>query len=445
MELAISSRRVLVGGALRPAIVTVVGERIGAIVEPDADLGDMPVEDVGDCVLMAGLVDSHVHVNEPGRTEWEGFETATRAAAAGGITTIVDMPLNSRPVTTTARAFDDKLAATDGKLWVDVGFWGGAVPGHARELGDLVRGGVLGAKGFLCPSGIDDFPNVTEADLREAMPVLARGGAPLLVHAELERPVQLPPLGVRDYGLYLASRPPAFEEAAVALVIGLVRATGCPAHIVHLSSASALALLGEARSAGLPISAETCPHYLGLTAEEVPDGATEFKCAPPIRDAANREALWQGLRDGILDLVVSDHSPCTPELKRLDQGDFMAAWGGIASLGLGLPAVWTEARDRGFGVTDVARWMSERPARFAGLGRKGGIEPQRDADLVAWDPDASVVVGPEHLHQRHALTPWLGRTLHGVVHATWLRGTRIYGRERGFAATPAGRLLLGRS
>jgi allantoinase len=440
---ALRSRRALVAGELRAATVVVDGERIASIREPDADLGEMPCEDLGDLVLMAGLVDSHVHVNEPGRTEWEGFETATAAAAAGGITTIVDMPLNSQPVTTTARALEDKLRATEGKLAVDAGFWGGVVPRHAAHLDDLARGGVLGAKGFLCHSGIDDFPNVDEAELREAMPVLARAGAPLLVHAELEQPVRLPPLGVRDYGLYLASRPPAFEEAAVALVIGLVRATGCPAHVVHLSSATALALLGEARAAGLPITAETCPHYLGLAAEQVPEGATQYKCAPPIRDERNREALWQGLRDGIVDLVVSDHSPCTPELKRLDTGDFLAAWGGIASLGLGLPAVWSEARARGFSIADVARWMSAAPARFAGLAKKGAIAAGHDADLVAWDPDASFEVTPERLRQRHALTPWLGRRLFGEVKATWLRGTKIVAAGR-LLGSPAGRPLLGR-
>ncbi len=342
-----------------------------------------------------------MHVNEPGRTEWEGFTTATRAAAAGGVTTLVDMPLNCIPVTTTGAALETKRAACANQLAVDVGFWGGVIPGNAGDLPGLARAGVLGCKAFLIHSGIDEFPNASEGDLRRAMPVLRGLGLPLLAHAELDVGAAAPDGHAhadahgdpRSYDAYLASRPRAWEDAAIRLLIALCRETGCAVHIVHLSSASSLPALRAAKDEGLPITVETCPHYLCFEAEAIPDGATHFKCAPPIREHENREALWRALGDGTIDLVISDHSPCTPALKVPERGDFQQAWGGIASLQLGLAAVWTEARRRGHGLADIAAWMSERPARLAGLAaRKGRIAPGLDADLVVWDPDEEHVV-----------------------------------------------------
>jgi allantoinase len=368
-----------------------------------------------------------VHVNEPGRTEWEGFETATRAAAAGGITTIVDMPLNCIPVTTTLEALRTKLEAIAGRLRVDCGFWGGVIPGNAGELDRMIDAGVAGFKAFLVHSGIDEFPNATEQDLREAMPILARRGVPLLVHAELaEHLVDAPPVEPQQYATYLASRPRAAEDAAIRLIIGLCRETGCRVHIVHLSSSDALEQIAAAKREGLPLTVETCPHYLALASEDVPDGCTEYKCAPPIRERDNRERLWQGLRDGVIDFVVSDHSPCTPHLKLRESGDFMRAWGGISSVQLTLPVVWTAAQVHGVGVEQIAHWMCAAPARFAGLDqRKGSIEPGKDADFVVWEPEATFTVDPARLYHRHKLTPYAGKELRGVVRETILRGETV--------------------
>jgi allantoinase len=427
---AIASRRTVTEDGVRPAVVLVEGERIVEVRPANAIPDGVPVTDLGEQVLMAGLVDCHVHVNEPGRTEWEGFVTATRAAASGGVTSLVDMPLNCIPVTTTVRALEEKLAATEGELHVDVGFWGGVIPGNADDLPGLASAGALGAKAFLCHSGIDDFPKATEEVLRLAMRRLADAGIPLLAHAELELPTEIDaptPSDPREYAAWLSSRPRAWEDAAIALLVSLCRETGCPVHVVHLSSASALPLIREAKAEGLPITVETCPHYLCLRAEDVPEGDTTYKCAPPIRDDANRELLWEGLLDGTIDFVVSDHSPCTPQLKHLERGDFIEAWGGISSLSLGLSSVWTEASARGAGLDAIARWMSEGPAAFAGLGaRKGRLAPGLHADLVAWDPDARFCVRREGLRFRHPVSPYLGRTLRGVVSQTWLRGRRIF-------------------
>mgnify|MGYP001563545576 FL=1 len=365
--LTLSSRRVLVEDRLVPAAVTIEAGRIVAVSAHGEG------EDLGDLVLMPGLVDAHVHVNEPGRTAWEGFASATRAAAAGGVTTLVDMPLNSIPVTTTVRALHEKVEAARGQLAVDVAFWGGVVPGNTGELAPMARAGARGFKCFLCHSGIDDFPRSERADLERAMPVLRNAGRPLLVHAELEDELLAVDGNPREYATYLHSRPKAWEDRAVAMVVELVRATGCRAHIVHLSSSTALPIVAAAKAEGLPITAETCPHYLCLRAEEVPDGDTTYKCAPPVREDANRECLWRALADGTLDFVVSDHSPCVPALKRLDTGNFMDAWGGIASLQLGLRAVWTEARRRGHDVATVSRWMTAGPAALAGLRDRGTI------------------------------------------------------------------------
>lgn len=446
-DLAVRSRRVIVPEGEREAAVLVRSGTITSVVGPGEVPAGVALVDVGSSVIMPGLVDTHVHVNEPGRTEWEGFETATRAAAAGGITTLVDMPLNSIPVTTSVTALEQKRDAARGRVFVDCGFWGGVVPGNAAALRPMCEAGALGFKAFLVHSGIDDFPAVTEADLREAMPVLAAHGVPLLAHAELAPPGAPAPLAppgdtsLRLYPTYLESRPKAWENDAVRLLIELSRQYLCHVHVVHLASAPAAELLAEARREGLPMTAETCPHYLFFEAEEVPEGRTDFKCAPPIREGPNREGLWAALQHGVIDFVVSDHSPCVPSLKGLESGDFMRAWGGIASLQLSLPAVWTEARRRGFSVVDLARWMSRRPAEFAGLGaRKGLLAAGYDADLVVWDPEASFTVEPAQLHHRHKLTPYTGRHLQGVVEMTFVRGARVY--DQGvFAWSPTGELL----
>ncbi|MDQ3606084.1 MAG: allantoinase AllB, partial [Gemmatimonadota bacterium] len=405
------------------------------------------ITEAGDAVLMPGIVDTHVHVNEPGRTEWEGFESATRAAAAGGVTTLVDMPLNSVPATTTVAGLHAKLAAAADRCQVDVGFWGGVVPGNAGELDALWGGGVLGFKCFLSPSGVEEFPSVTEADLRVAMPTLSRLGAPLLVHAEdpavLAYAAAAAPAPARRYEDYLRSRPAEAEVEAIRLMVALCREFGTRIHLVHLSAAEALPLLAEARAAGLPITVESCPHYLHFAAEEIADGATQFKCAPPIRGRESRERLWTALGSGEIDLIASDHSPCPPEMKAREAGDFAAAWGGVASLQLSLPVVWKGARERGYGLADLAEWMSAAPARLAGLSmRKGAIAPGRDADLVIWDPDADFVVTPEMLHHRHQLTPYLGALLPGVVRATYVRGECVY--DRGAFPRPGWGRSLGR-
>jgi allantoinase len=443
----IRSTRVVVGGAVGPAAIRFGAD--GRIEQIDRDgAGDGELLDVGSLVVSPGLVDSHVHVNEPGRTEWEGFTTATRAAAAGGVTTLVDMPLNCIPVTTTGAALETKRAACANQLAVDVGFWGGVIPDNAGELPGLARAGALGCKAFLIHSGIDEFPNASEADLRRAMPVLRGLGLPLLAHAELDVGIADADADAhgdpRSYNAYLASRPRAWEDAAIRLLIALCRETGCAVHVVHLSSASSLPALRAAKDEGLPITVETCPHYLCFEAEAIPDGATHFKCAPPIREHENREVLWRALGDGTIDLVISDHSPCTPALKVPERGDFQQAWGGIASLQLGLAAVWTEARRRGHGLAAIAAWMSERPARLAGLAaRKGRIAPGLDADLVVWDPDEEHVVAGAELQFRHKISPYVGRALAGRVHLTILRGKVIYdGVEP--AATAHGVTLLGR-
>lgn len=440
----LTSRRVVTPEGVRPATVHVRDgkiERVGPLGEAPTDC---PTIDCGESVLMPGIVDTHVHVNEPGRTEWEGFETATRAAAAGGVTTLVDMPLNSIPATTTREGLRAKLAAMGGKCQVDVGLWGGVVPGNAGEIAGLLADGVLGFKAFLVPSGVEEFQHLEEADLRTAMREMTRHGAVLLAHAELPGPIEAAAGAWNggspsEYARYLRSRPDAAEVEAVELLIRLCRETGCRVHIVHVASAEALPLLRQAREEGLPLTAETCPHYLTFTAEEIPDGGVAFKCAPPIRSRENRERLWDGLREGILDLVATDHSPCPPEMKKIETGDFREAWGGISSLQIALPAVWTGARERGFTLADLARWMCAAPARLAGLeGRKGAIAPGYDADLVIWDPEASFVVDAERLHHRHKLTPYAGRTLHGVVQRTLLRGEII--DQNG---APNGRILRG--
>ena len=436
------SSRVVGPAGVGPATVRVAGAQITEVVP-----GARPLTgavDFGDWVIGPGLVDCHVHVNEPGRTEWEGFETATRAAAAGGVTALVDMPLNSLPVTTTGAALAAKLAASAGKCFVDVGFWGGVVPGNVRGLTELGAGGVLGCKAFLVHSGIDEFPNSTEEDLRQAMPVLRDAGLPLLAHAELDLGAEVHTQDRRSYRRYLESRPKHWEDEAIRLLVKLCRETGCAVHIVHLSSAASVPILRAAKAEGLPITVETCPHYLCLEAESIPDGATLFKCAPPIREHENREGLWRALLEGVIDFVITDHSPCTPALKLAERGDFDEAWGGIASHQLGLPAVWTEARRRGADLSALFRWMSAAPAQFAGLAtQKGSLCAGLDADLVVWDPDRVVTVEAERLFFRHPVSPYLGRELLGKVQYTLLRGKCVYDGER-HPEGPTGRPLLHR-
>jgi allantoinase len=427
----VRSRRVITSGAERAATIHVDARgRIARVGAWDDVPAGASLDDHEDLPILPGVVDTHVHLNEPGRTEWEGFATATRAAAIGGTTTVVDMPLNSIPPTTTREGLRAKRDAARGQCAIDVGFWGGVVPGNDGELAGLVDDGVRGFKAFLIESGVDEFGWCGERELAVAMPILARLAVPLLVHAEVAGPIDaaiesLAGEDPRAYATYLASRPPAAEEQAIALVTRLCAQTRARTHVVHHSAASALPMLAAARAKGLPLTAETCPHYLHFAAERIPDGATPFKCAPPIRDEANREALWRALADGTLDLVASDHSPCTPALKQLEAGDFVRAWGGVAGLQLALPVTWTEASTRGHTLVDVARWMSAAPARLAGLAHKGAIEAGRDADLVVFDADAPLDVTADWIQHRHRVTPYAGERLRGVVRATYLRGEKI--------------------
>lgn len=440
LDLVIRAERVI-GSA--GEVGRLIGVRDGTIVaiEPlGSDLtGVVTVELAADEVLLPGLVDAHVHVNEPGRTEWEGFASATRAAAAGGVTTIVDMPLNSIPPTCDVPALDLKRRTAEGQAFVDIGFWGGAIPGNVAELRPLYDAGVLGFKCFLLHSGVEEFPHLNPDELEAAMREVRSFDGLMIVHAEDTHAIDHAPAAHGEtYDDFLKSRPRGAENLAVAQVIELARWTGCRVHILHVSSSDVLPMLASARRDGVRITAETCPHYLTFEAEEIPDGATQFKCCPPIREAANRELLWDGLRDGVIDLVVTDHSPSTLDLKCLDTGDFGVAWGGISSLQLGLSAVWTEARRRDFTLADVARWMCDAPARHAGLRSKGRIEIGFDADFAVFAPDDAFVVDVARLHHKNPISPYAGRPLAGVVRSTWLRGRRIETTEQ---AQPFGRPL----
>ncbi|MCU1383353.1 MAG: allantoinase [Acidobacteria bacterium] len=457
--LVVRSRRVVLPDGERAAALYIDRGVIDRIVE---FAGDDPtgakVFNVPDLVISPGLVDTHVHINEPGRTDWEGFDTATRAAAAGGVTTVIDMPLNSIPATTTRSALRAKKEAARAQCHVDVGFWGGVVPGNSAELDALVDAGVRGFKCFLVPSGVDEFPAVTEADLRQALPILARRNVPLLVHAEIiiaecgsrnadSHPDSNPQSAIHNphYASYLATRPASMEVEAIRLMIRLAEEFDTRVHIVHVSSAEGVAAIAGAKAAGVPITAETCPHYLTFAAGEIGDEATAFKCAPPIREASHRAALWDGLASGALDLIATDHSPAPPALKA--DGDFSRAWGGIASLELSLPATYTSLKAQLSSVSSdtshwsvapseaslrslLARWMSAAPAALAGLERKGRLAEGFDADLVVWDPDADFVVDPAHLHQKHKLTPYAGRSLFGTVLTTFVRGERVWDNNR---------------
>ncbi len=435
-ELAIRARRAVTPDGVRPVTVAVRAGRIAALAGFADTLDAARCEELAtEEVLLPGLVDTHVHINEPGRTDWEGFATATRAAAAGGVTTLIDMPLNCVPSTTTTDALRLKRAAAGRGPWVDVGFWGGAVPDNLAALAGLHSGGVFGFKAFLVDSGVPEFGNLDPVRLDATLAELARLDALLIVHAEDPGIIAAAPDPAgRSYADFLASRPAAAENAAIEGLLEAARRHNARVHILHLASASALPAIAAARSEGVRVSVETCPHYLTFCAEEVPEGATEYKCCPPIREAAHRDGLWRGLADGLIDAVVSDHSPCLPALKQRETGDFGKAWGGVSSLQIGLPAVWTQARRRGHDLADVVRWMATGPAAVAGASCKGAIAPGYDADLVAFDDTASFTVDPARLHHRHPVTPYAGRTLTGVVRSTWLRGEPVGG-------TPAGRLL----
>jgi allantoinase len=431
-----------------PRVITAAGEvarcvgvRDGRIVaieplaaSPDAE---QVVELGDDEVLLPGLVDTHVHVNEPGRTEWEGFRSATRAAAAGGVTTIVDMPLNSIPPTVDVDALTVKRETAAPQAYVDVGFWGGAIPGNVPNLRGLHDAGVFGFKCFLLHSGVDEFPPLDPDELELALKEIASFGALMIVHAEDAHAIdRAPSPNGERYADFLASRPRGAENLAIAQVIELARWTGCRVHILHLSSSDALPMIRSARADGVRLTVETCPHYLSFISEEIPAGATQFKCCPPIREASNRELLWQGLADGTIDCIVSDHSPCTAELKRFDIGDFGVAWGGIASLQLGLPAVWSEARKRGHSLSDVVRWMAENPAKQVGLTTKGHIALGCAADFAVFAPEDALIVDAPHLQHKNPVTAYDGRALAGVVRSTWLAGQRIDLDEE-----PRGRLI----
>lgn len=437
---SLTSSNVILNNRIEPATILIEHGKILDIVPHSSNPSRFINEDVGNLFVLPGLVDTHVHINEPGRTEWEGFATATQSAAAGGITTLIDMPLNSTPVTTSIDAFNMKKSAARGKLFVDCGFYGGLIPGNEDSIEMLIESGIFGVKAFLTHSGIDDFPNATEKELRAAMPIISKHGIPLLVHAEIEDGNEKI-ASTKKYREYLSSRPKRWEHNAIELMIRLCREYQCKTHIVHLSSSDEASILESARKSGLPLTVETCPHYLFFNSEEIPNGATEYKCAPPIREHENRERLWGALRSNTIDLIVSDHSPCPPEMKLSRQGDFMKAWGGIASLQFGISIIWTEAKMRGFSLTDVAKWMSSSPASLIGLKKKGEIAAGNDADIVVFNPEKSFIVSESGILHKHKLTPYIGKTLFGVVERTYLRGVPVF--ENGsIIGKPNGKILL---
>jgi len=444
-DLAIYSKRIWIDKSFQPATVFIKNGKISHLQAGKPDGLASPIIDAGTDVVMPGLIDPHVHINEPGRTDWEGFETATKAAAAGGITSLVDMPLNSSPVTTNQDAFLKKTKSSKNKLHVNCGFWGGIVPENSDNLEGLLESGILGIKAFLVDSGLDEFPNVAESDLRKGLPSIAKKGLPLLVHCELEQANEdglllkkLP----QSYAAWLLSRPKEWENRAIEMIIKLCREFHCRTHIVHLSSATALPMIEAARAEGLPLTVETCPHYLFFHSEDIPDADTRFKCAPPIREKANNEQLWNALESGLIDFIASDHSPAPPSLKHLETGDFEKAWGGIASLQFLLPLVWTAAKKRGVGLHKMPDWLSARPAIFLGFHQnKGKIAPGYDADLVIWNPEANFVVEEKTIEHRHKITPYLGQKLFGQVKQTYVGGFKVF-EEGVFKNLNKGELLF---
>ena len=444
--LALKSTQIVINHALVPGQVLIENGKIIEIADYGATLA-VTAKDFGDQIIMPGLVDTHVHINEPGRTEWEGFNTGTQSAAAGGITCVVDMPLNCTPVTTSADALKQKLESLQGKLWIDCGFWGGVIPDSLDDLDELLSAGVLGVKSFTIHSGIDDFPKVEQQHLSQAIDILAKYNVPYLIHAELDKEENKPAEIGDNYQSFLQSRPKSWENDAIAMMIDLAekaKAKGVlgKIHIVHLSSAEALPAIKSAQARGLQLSAESCPHYLTLVAENIPDGKTLFKCCPPIREQQNREQLWDGLADGTISFIVSDHSPCTPTLKHIDTGDIENAWGGISSLQFGLSIIWTEAKQRGYSLIDVANWMATEPANFAGLGdRKGKIACGYDADIVIFDPEGTYQIDPKMIKYRHKITPYEGRKVSGIVKQTYVRGQLVY-KDNQLTGRPIGMPIL---
>ncbi len=442
-ETIIISNHIITGDKVVKGCVAIENGKIAAILEslPDGITGT--VIDAGESVLMAGVIDPHVHINEPGRTDWEGFDTATKAAIVGGITTLVDMPLNASPVTTTVNNFKEKINATAGKTHTNVGFWAGLVPGNTDDIEGLIAAGVLGFKAFLTHSGIDEFPNVTEDDLRKAMPIIAKHNLPLLVHCELSDDRQRTTGDPKSYQNYLASRPKEWEDKAIAMIIKLCEEFNCRTHIVHLSSANSITQITAAKQKGLPISVETGQHYLYFNAEAIPDGKTEFKCAPPIREKANNEQLWQALKDGIIDFVATDHSPAPPDLKQMETGDFMKAWGGISSIQFALPVLWTAAQKHGCTIKDMAKWLSENPAKLIGKeNAKGQIAVGFDADLIIWDPNKTFKITSDIILHKHKITPYLNEQLNGVVNHVFLKGKQIV-KEGKIIKLNSGELIMG--
>ena len=442
---SIRSRRLALPDGIRPGVILVRAGKIESILPFEAFAAGFPQIDAGDSLVFPGLIDCHVHLNEPGRSDWEGFDSGTRAAAAGGITTLVDMPLNSTPVTTSAALLRKKVSSSENKLHINCGFWGGVIPGNTAALDELLSAGALGLKAFLSHSGIDEFPNASEDDLRQALKILKKHNKPLLVHCELEsaHPAQeLLQKNPRSYAAWLASRPDDWEVKAIEMLIGLCRETGARCHIVHLATKEALPLIRAAKGEGLPLTAETCPHYLVFSADGIEDGQVQFKCAPPIRKKDTQEALWDALKDGTLDFLASDHSPAPPEVKQLESGDFSKAWGGIAGLQFSLPAFWEKASEKGFSPESLLKIWAERPAAFTGLGdRKGKLAAGYDADIFIWNPDFRYELASEEVLHRHKASPYIGRHLRGKVEKTFVGGCLVYDSGR-FLHLNAGEAIL---
>ena len=452
--IALHSKRVVLPNGIQEAVVMLNEGLIVDVLSALPAGNNFQLIELENKLLMPGVIDPHVHINEPGRTEWEGFDTATKAALAGGITTLVDMPLNSSPVTTTAKAFDEKMLAAQNKLHTNVGFWGGLIPGNENEIEPLIQKGVLGFKAFLTHSGIDDFPNATEDELRMAMPIIAKYNLPLLVHCELTDSekitnnefgitnIEQPATRNNSYVNYLNSRPKKWEDDAIAMMIRLCEEFNCRTHIVHLSSADSIEQIVKAKQKGLPLTVETGQHYLYFNAEDIKDGQTQFKCAPPIREKENNEQLWVALKDGVIDFVATDHSPATPNLKEIESGNFMKAWGGIASIQFALPVLWTAAKKRNCTFSNIAKWLCENPARLIGKeNSKGKIAKGFDADLIVVDDEKTFTVTENIIHHKHKVTPYLGEILSGVIEQTYIAGEKVYEDEK-FIQLNKGKVIL---